>query len=56
MYSQSVGADWTIIEAVWLGWWAEDTTKKHYKGNGYWLGIYVVLGVGSMIGAVCGIW
>ena len=56
MNSQSVTADWCNIEAVWLGWWAEDTIKQHYKGNGYWLGVYVVLGVGSMIGAVCGIW
>jgi hypothetical protein len=56
MHSQGVAADWSTLEAVWLGWWAEDTARQHYKGNGYWLGIYVVLGVGSMIGAACGIW
>jgi hypothetical protein len=55
-HSQSVPADWSIIEAIWLGWWAEDSFQSDYKGNGYWLGIYVVLGVGSMIGAVSGIW
>jgi ABC-type multidrug transport system fused ATPase/permease subunit len=39
---------------VWLGWWTED---KDPLGNlGKWLGVYVVLGIGSIAAVGCGIY
>ncbi|KAH6995503.1 ABC transporter [Ilyonectria sp. MPI-CAGE-AT-0026] len=42
--------------SVWLGWWAKKAAEEGTKNLGKWLGVYVVLGVGSLVGSTCGIW
>ncbi|KAH7025269.1 ABC transporter [Microdochium trichocladiopsis] len=41
---------------IWLGWWAEQSALDPYTPIGKWLGIYVLLGVGSLAGAALAIW
>lgn len=42
--------------AIWLGWWSTSTDPAEVGNLGKWLGVYVVLGLGAILGAICGIW
>jgi ATP-binding cassette subfamily C (CFTR/MRP) protein 1 len=45
----------SICAAIWLGWWATASASRPNKDLGIWLGVYVFLGVGSLLGAMLGI-
>ena len=56
MVLSSVDTDASSSAAIWLGWWADETAIDPSAPIGKWLGVYVVLGVGSMVGAGISSW
>jgi hypothetical protein len=45
----------SIFIVIWLGWWATASAKRPNEDLGKWLGVYVALGVGAILGALLGI-
>ncbi|KAF7552267.1 hypothetical protein G7Z17_g4442 [Cylindrodendrum hubeiense] len=54
--AMAVYAFCSSFPSVWLGWWAKKAAEEGTKNLGKWLGVYVVLGLGSLFGSSCGIW
>ena len=41
---------------IWLGWWAEANAERPNKDMGYYLGIYIMLGVLALVSLVVSCW
>ncbi|KAK2038982.1 ABC transporter [Colletotrichum somersetense] len=52
--SMAVFAFCSSFPNIWLKWWAEDPSPSSNLGK--WLGVYVALGVGSVLAVALGAW